>query len=90
MNKRLVAAAAAHVAVHIRGGALVDLHKDAVTLGCPKPRALNLLKRGREPLFEHVELSCLVLQVSNTYRGSKPSIGCSKPSILVILMLFSE
>ncbi|CAE7297829.1 inlA [Symbiodinium sp. CCMP2592] len=32
LKKRLVAAAAAHVAVHIRGGALVELHKDAVTV----------------------------------------------------------
>ncbi|CAE7796433.1 inlA, partial [Symbiodinium necroappetens] len=30
LKKRLVAAAAAHVAVHIRGGALVELHKDSV------------------------------------------------------------
>lgn len=32
LKKRLVAAAAAHVAVHIRGGALVELHKDSVTV----------------------------------------------------------
>ena len=32
-RKRLVAAAAAYVAVHFRGRVLVDLKKDAVTLG---------------------------------------------------------
>ena len=48
-KKRLVAAAAAYVAVYLRGRVLVDLKKDAVTLGLKGVGGISTcrFKRGK-------------------------------------------
>ena len=50
MEKRLVAAAASHLAVYVRGRAVVELHKDSVTLGCYLQQRAPAPSRPVDPL----------------------------------------